>query len=156
MRKERRKAAMPAARLILCEKSPRWSLAVRAVLTQPLPLVETRALVQCERALADSPASLAAVETTADNLPAVLELIDRIARRHAHGRVVALLAAQLAAAEPLLRESGAIDVFASTLESPRLVKLARQHLARAPMPALDLREQVAQRMPWANHATAGG
>jgi hypothetical protein len=135
--------------LILCEKTSRWAIAFSvAAGRRPLPLVETRSLVQCEAALGESPAALVAVEATPVNLAALIELALRIAERYPRARWAGLLSPETAAAASLLREAGAIEVLENTLAAPRLVRLARRHAARVPQPPLGVRESVWGRLPW--------
>jgi len=135
--------------LILCEKTSRWAIAFSvAAGRRPLPLVETRSLVQCEAALAASPAALVAVEATPANLAALIELSLRIAERYPRARWAGLLSPETSTAASLLREAGAIEVLENTLDAPRLLRLARRHAARVPQPPLGLRESIFRRLPW--------
>jgi hypothetical protein len=145
---------MPPCRLILCEKTGRWAAALRISLDAAGPqLVETRSLAACEEALAQSPASLVAVEVTVANLEAVVEFLRQSSQRFGQSVVVALLTVDTAAAASLLREAGAIEALRSVLEAPRLARLAGRQFALAPAEQLSLREFTAQRMPWAAHRT---
>jgi len=146
---------MTTCRLILCEKSNHWAAAVRCALVhQPPAIVETRSISQAEAALAASPASVVAIETTAANLDAALAFIDRARRQFSHFQIVGLLPSEAAAAAPLIREAGAIDVLTSILDADRLARLAQLQFALAP-PAVSLtiRELVAERLPWPAFAT---
>jgi hypothetical protein len=140
---------MSAVSLIVCEKMPRFAPALRTALgDRPIVIVELRGLAQCETAAAGAPASLLAVEVTATNLTAVIDLMDRIGQRFSQLRWAALISPEHVAVEPLLREAGAIDVLRSTLEAPRLARLARRHLDLAPAEEFDLHESIDRRMPW--------
>jgi hypothetical protein len=147
---------MTAPRLIVCERTTRWAIALRAALAGPPRLVETRSLSQCAAELAQSPASLAAVETTGANLGLVLELLDHMSQRFPRARAVALIEPELLPAAVLLREAQAIDVLAWAHEAPRVARLARRQFDLAPRRQLGLHELVAQRMPWAAYTAAGG
>lgn len=148
-------STMPAAQFILCEKSSRWAVAVRAAQPEStLLIVQTRSLAQCEAALRESPASLVAVEVTAMALAAVLELIARAGRSFPAARFATLLDAGLESAEPLLREAGACEVFCSTREAASLARLASRHVALAPHEEIGWREAIASRLPWASWKTA--
>jgi len=146
---------MTICRLILCEKSSHWAAALRSALAgQPPAVVETRSLSQAEAALAESPASVVAIEATAANLDAALALIHRARSQFHHVQFVGLLPSEAAPAAPLRREAGAIDVLTSVLDADRLARLARRQFVLAP-PAgpLTIRELVADRLPWLAHAT---
>ena len=146
---------MPAASVIVCEKSPRWAVALRGAMGSAGPAVlQSRGLAQAVRALEESPASLLAVETTAANLSSVVQLLDRLGRRVGQSRCAVLLGANSGSWEPLLREAGAIEVLHSTLEAPRLARLARRHLALAPVENLALDDWISQRMPWPAYSLA--
>ena len=146
---------MSAASLIVCEKTPRFAPALRTALdSSPISMVELRGLAQCEAAIAEAPASLLAVEVTAANLTAIIDLTDRVGRRFSQSRWAALITPELGRAESLLREAGAIDVLSSTLEAPRLARLARCHLALAPAEEFDLHESIDRRMPWPAYRVA--
>jgi len=146
---------MTICRLIVFENSSHWAAALRiALVGQPPAVVETRSLSQAEAALAASPASVVAIETSAANFGAVLDFIDRAGRQFSRARFVTLLAREAAAAAPLLHEAGAIDVFTSALDADRLARLARRQFALVPAAGpLTMRELVAERLPWSAFAT---
>lgn len=141
---------MSASRMIVCEKTGRWAAALRAA---GATVSSLRSLTPCEAALSADPAVVLAIETTPTNIEAVLGLLLRSSRLP-QARLVAFIAADFAAAEPLLREAGACDVLTSVTEAPRLVRLARRQLRQAPPPVQSLREMVAARLPWAAYAPA--
>jgi hypothetical protein len=141
---------MSASRLIVCEKTGRWAAALRAA---GATVSSLRSLTPCAAALAADPAAVLAIETTPANVEAVLALLLRVARLP-QTRLAALLSADFAAAEPLLREAGACDVLTSVTVAPRLVRLARRQQRQSPPPAQSLREMIAARLPWAAHAPA--
>jgi hypothetical protein len=146
---------MTTSRLILCEKSNHWAAAVRISLAgQPPAIIETRSLFQAEAALADSPASIVAIETTSATLDASLTFIDRTGRQFSRARFVGLVASDAIAAAPLLREAGAIDVLVSVLDANRLARIARRQFALVPtVGPPTIREFVAERLPWSTYAT---
>jgi DNA-binding NtrC family response regulator len=145
---------MSSCRLIICEKSTHWALSVRVALAgKPPKIVETRALAQAEAALAVSPASLVALESTAANLDAILEFLSRARANYPDAQLVALLAGESALAAPLLREAGAIDVFQSIHGADRLARMARRQFARTPTTEpLTMSELIAERLPWPAYA----
>src|SRR5436190_2885022 len=146
---------MPTCRLIVCEKTSHWAAALRmATGTKQPQIVETRSLAGCEAALAESPASLVAIETTAANIEAASGFIVRVGVRYPQASIVALLAADVLAAGQLMQEAGAIDVVNSVFEAPRVARLAHRQFALAPQHQVDVFEFIAERMPWPAHATA--
>ena len=145
---------MPTARLILCEKTSRWAIAARRALGgRSGVLVETRSMVQCERELAAAPASLVALETTAEGLKQISTFLLSQTHRYGRARFVALADESLAASEPLLREAGAAAVYTSPRQARRLAATALRHLAHAPPADLPLAEAIWNRLPWRSYAT---
>jgi hypothetical protein len=145
---------MPTARLILCEKTSRWAVALRRVLgPQSGVLVETRSLADCGRELAAAPASIVAVECAAENLDRVLIGLGEWSRRFAAARFVALGIPTLESAEPLLRECGCVGVLHSPRQARLLARMALRQLARAPQPDLSLEDALVANLPWPAAAT---
>src|SRR6476660_9578414 len=108
---------MPACRLIVCEKTSHWAAALRACMGRRQPrIVETRSLAACKAELSQAPASLVAIEVTADNVEAALSFIASASQRFSRASVVVLLTADVARAAALFREAGAIDAVLSVLE----------------------------------------
>jgi hypothetical protein len=146
---------MPSCRLIVCEKTSHWAAALRAEsVTQRPRVVETRSLAGCEAALAESMASLVAIEITSSNVEAALVFIVRTLERYPQSSVVVLLAEDAMLVDGLMREAGAIDSVNSVIEAPRVARLARRQFAQAPQEQIDVQEFLAERMPWPAHATA--
>jgi hypothetical protein len=150
---------MPTARLIVCERTGRWAAALVRELGSGGPqVVQVRSLAQCEAELTARAAAVAAVEVTPANLQAAVALFLR-ARVIPQVRLVALLAAELAGAEVLLREAGACDVLTSLLQAPGLARLAGRHcrMASSPtqpadMPMGEFHASLAERLPWPAYA----
>ena len=146
---------MPACRLIVCEKTSHWAAALRGALGTRQPrLVETRSLAGCQEALAESPYSLVAVETTATNVASVVEFISSMTQRYPRATLVACLAEDAADAEMVAREAGAIDAIFSVLDAPRVARLARRQLKQDPPREIALSEFVADLLPWPAAATS--
>lgn len=153
-------ATMTNCRLILCEKTPHFAPAVRRELSGiALSIVETRSIAACEAALAESPESLVAIETTTANLKSVVEFLAGLNDHFRGAAAAALLTADSEPAELLLAEAGAIAVFRSVLDAPALARLAGQKLANASpsdlsgQELLTPQEFIAGRLPWPAHAT---
>jgi hypothetical protein len=145
---------MTNCRLIICEKAAHFAPAVRREMTSGAPpIVETRSLAACEAALAESPESLVAIETTAANLESVVDFLARLNDRYPRTAAVVLLSAETAAAETLLAEAGAIADFRSVLAAPALARLAERKSATASPDDLSVQEFVAERLPWPAYAT---
>src|SRR5436190_22288091 len=100
---------MPSCRLIICEKTSHWAAAVRGEMGTHQPqVVEARSLAGCEAVLAESEASLVAIEITSTNVEAALGFIVRALRRYPQASVVVLLADEATLVDGLMRETGAI------------------------------------------------
>jgi hypothetical protein len=151
MQRDPKETPVFVSRLIVCEKSGRWAAAVKAALPEVRPC-EVRSLTQCQRELDASPHSIAAVETTAENLEFIVGWLGQSSSRHPDVRFVALLSPGLAAAEALLREAGAVEVLASVSEAPILARMAARQSRLVPSQAGSFRELVAERLPFAAHA----
>ena len=146
---------MPRSSLILCERTGRWAVAFRRALGGRCTAVkESRSLAACAAHLVEQPASVVAVEVTAANLERVLAAVPAWQRRHPQCRFVALLAEELAAAEELLREAGAVDVLHRAREVPQAAKLVVRHLDAAPADDVPLEQAIVSRLPWPKGAAA--
>ena len=146
---------MPSSCLIVCERTGRWAVAFRRALAERgTALVESRSLQECETRLTENPAAIVAIEMTARNLESVLLALPKWQRHFADCRFVVLSAAELAAAEHLLREAGAISVLYSTRHVPAAAKLVSRHGARSPATEQPLESLIQERLPWQRVASA--
>lgn len=140
---------MPPCRIIVCEKNSHFAPAVRRELGQQTQqVVETRSLLGCAAALAESPESLVAIESTPANLELVIAFIGKIRHQYPQATTVALASADSLSASNLLAEAGAIAIFTSVLETPRLAQLAHQKHSQSTPPDLTLQEFINERLPW--------
>ena len=146
---------MSQCRFLLCEKTSRWAVALRRALgDRGRWLVETRSLPQCGRELRAFPASLVAVEIGESNLEAALGAMARWSRRFPAAHVIALIDASLIAAEPLIREAGAIGVLASTRDAAAAADLFGRHAALLPADDGPLEQSILAELPWQRWATS--
>lgn len=145
---------MSQCRFLLCEKSSRWAVALRRALGERGRwLVETRSLPQCGRELRAFPASLVAVEISESNVEAALGAIARWSRRFPASHVMALIDVSLTAAEPLIREAGAIAVLASMRDAAAAADLFARHAATLPADDGPLEQSILAELPWQRWAT---
>jgi hypothetical protein len=144
---------MPTARLIVCEKTGRWARLFRRAQGVGEVVSEARSLAQSGRLLAESPASLVAVEATPANLEVVVASLADWTRTVPAARFLALTSPADASFGLLLREAGALDVLCSASQVPAAARLARGHLARAPREELSWRDAILARLPWAAWVT---
>jgi hypothetical protein len=144
---------MPSARIIVCEKTGQWAIALRRLLAPGGHRVqETRSWPACWAELARHPASLLVVELTAQNAELVLERLTDLPRRFRHARAVVVGDRDLARYEWAVRSAGATHAVFTPRELPPAARLIARHLALAPQPELSLREAVWRRLPWRRKA----
>ncbi len=142
---------MPAARCILCERTGTWAIALRPSLQRAGHRVyETRSLDACWGEIVASPASIAGIEVTADNLEQVVAWMCRLRTAFSTARVIALGHRGLESCQWVLREAGAAHVVFSPREAPEVVRVVLRHLGAAPEKDATDRERVWHRLPWAD------
>jgi hypothetical protein len=138
-----------AARLIVCERTGRWAVALRRELAGAgVRVTETRTLADCWERLAETPASFLVVELS---VAAVEVLLRRAARLQADFPLVRLAVVAdrfLAAYEWVMREAGAIHFTCSPRRLGPLARLACRHLAQVPAPQQTLSERIWASLPW--------
>jgi ActR/RegA family two-component response regulator len=136
------------ARLIVCERTDRWAIALRRELTDAgVRVWETRTLFDCWNELAQSPASFVVLELGAD-VDGLLHRIARLSREYPMARAAVTADRSLAAYEWLMREAGAIHFVCSPRRVGLLARLACRHLAEAPQPQQDFAERIWANLPW--------
>ena len=144
--------------LMLCERSPFWSIRVRQAIDETQTRVrEVRSLQQCSTALKASNSALAVVEITEGNLAEVCTWTRKLVDDSPHPEIVVVGDRNLQEFEWLLRESGVLHAFFSPREVHRLSSiLARckdhfhlQEDARAaPFVSLADFDQIWSKLPW--------
>jgi hypothetical protein len=137
------------AKLIVCERTGRWAVALRRELTETgVRVWETRTLADCRDELVENPASFVVVELGA-NVERVLRLLASQQRRFPAARVAVVAERSQADYDSLLREAGAVHVVCSPRHVGLLARLACRHLAEAPAPQQSLAERIWTGLPWA-------
>ncbi|MCL4191079.1 MAG: hypothetical protein KJZ87_04995 [Thermoguttaceae bacterium] len=139
----------PQCRLIVCEQSGKWAVALRRELGETGPRVyETRSLPECWQLLAGHGASFLLLELVP---AAVDDLIARLAsmeRESPAARAVVVAERSLAAYEMLLREAGAVHFVVTPRSLGEVAGLARRHFAATPRSRRTLMEEIRARLPW--------
>lgn len=138
--------------LIVCERSGRWAVALRAALADAAvgPRVrETRSLADCWQELARRPSSFVVAELTLSAADALADRLARLERQFPLAAVAVVADRSLAELEPLVRQAGAVHFVTSPREADALARLASRHLERAAAPRRSVRETVLARLPWA-------
>ena len=157
-------------RLIVCEQTGRWTVALRrelailSILPKWLPLDETRSVVTCWERLKESPASFLVVEPTRNNCRQLMDRMGDMKWRFPLARIAVVASpaandkAWFLRSERLFRDSGAI-FFAATLraDSPQgvteLAGVVFRHFQQSPAAELSLSEAIWQRLPWPDAST---
>ena len=140
---------MHAARIIVCEKTGRWATALRRVLSATRPrMCQTRSMAECLRELERSPASLIALELTAENGSSVVEFLDEVHQRFHRAIVVVFGPRAMERCGWLVREAGAVHAVFSPREVASAARVIERHLQRAPTHPLTLRQSLWSRLPW--------
>ena len=137
------------ARLIVCERTGRWAVALRLAFERPAVRVyQTRSVPECWEMFGKCPASFVVAELTTANADALLDRMARHQRLFPLGRVAVVAKRSMAAYEPLLREAGAVHFLCSPRQVGRLAQLACRHLAQVPPLQQNLTERIWANLPW--------
>jgi hypothetical protein len=138
-----------AAKLIVCERSGRWAVALRRELGEAgVRVWETRTLADCRDELLASPASFAVIELQ-PNVGGLLRLMETQPRQFPLARLAVVADRSLAAYEWVLRGAGAVHFLCSPRDVAVLAGLACRHLAEMPPPQQSLAERIWASLPWA-------
>ncbi len=136
------------ARLVVCERSGCWAIALRRELADAgVRVWETRTLADCFEELAESPASFAVVELAGD-AAGLLGYLARQAREFPRARLAVVADRRFTGYEGLMREAGAVCFLCSRRRIGRLAQLACRHLAQVPPPQQNLTERIWASLPW--------
>jgi hypothetical protein len=137
-----------AAKLIVCERTGRWAVALRRELAEAgVRVWETRTLADCRDELVENPASFAVVEL-GKNVAGLLRLLASQPRRFSAARLAVVTDRAQADYQWLLREAGAVHFLCSPRQVALLARLACRHLAQVPPPQQTLAERIWTSLPW--------
>jgi hypothetical protein len=137
------------ARLLVCERTGRWAIALRRELSGAgVRVCETRTLADCWTELAESPASFVVLELDR-RVDRLLRLLARQPREFPLARLAVAADRSQARYEWLMREAGAVGFLASPRQVGPLAQLACRHLAQVPQPQQSLTERIWGSLPWA-------
>ena len=141
-------AETTAARLIVCERTGRWAVAMRRELAEAgVRVWETRTAADCRDRLIESPASFVVVEL-GGNVAGLLRLLARLTRQFSAARLAVAADHSHAGYEWLMREAGAVHFLCSPRQVGLLARLACRHLAQVPPPSQSLAERIWMGLPW--------
>ena len=140
---------MTATRLIVCERTGRWAVALRAEMAGlDVRVSEVRSVPDACDALARWPASLLVVEFTRGNARAVLDCLTTRAERFPLARIAVVAERRYARFEWALREAGAVYFSCSPRALRPLRTILIRHAKQAPRVERSLTEQIWQSLPW--------
>jgi len=136
------------ARLIVCERTGRWAIALRRELAEVgVRVWETRSVDDCWHELARSPASFVVLELRG-KIPALLQRIVRLSREFPLARVAVAAERSMADYQWIAREAGAVHFLSSPRRATMLAQMACRHLAQVPPPSQNLTERIWSSLPW--------
>ncbi len=136
------------ARLIVCERTGRWAVALRRELAEAgIRVWETRTPDDCWQELAESPASFVVLELHG-KIPALLRHIARLPREFPQARLAMVADRSMAGYQSIAREAGAVYFVCSPRRTETLAQLACRHLAQVPPPPQNLTERIWASLPW--------
>ena len=140
---------METARLIVCERTGRWALALRRCMTHPgTEFCETRSLPEARMRLQESPESLLLMECSTRNWQDRCQWLLRQTIDFPQLRTIALADPALRAAECVVRTAGAHQVVFSLMELLDMSCWISRHFEQIPHREQGVREWIWHRIPW--------
>jgi hypothetical protein len=137
------------ARLVVCERTGRWALAVRRELADTgIRVWETRSLEDCASVLGESPASFLVLELSEMKIEETLDFARNWQAEFPLFRFAIVADRDLAPYKWLMHESGAAEFFCSVRKSGALARTACRHLAQVPSLPQSLSERIWANLPW--------
>lgn len=140
-------------RLIVCEATADWTVALRWSLATLPVRVETKSEWSAAYTLlAPDSMAIGALEAALLGLEGSVRAIAEVRNRRPRAAAVALISQSELAWEPWLWEAGAMLVVNSRRNLSPLARLVSRYLEQNQSTAASLREAVWQRMPWGDAA----
>ncbi len=137
------------ARLIVCERTGRWAVALRGESAfAGVRVWETRSLAECWKLLAESPCSFLVAELTSANADDLLRRLARLEREFPGVRAAVVARRSLADHQWLVREAGAIHFTCSPRQLTPLAEAACRHLCQVEVSEPALSERMWASLPW--------
>lgn len=144
---------MTLTRLIVCERTGRWAVALRAALAGlHVRPYEVRSVPDACEALSRWPASLLVIEFTRGNARAVLDCLTTRAERFPLARIAIVAERRYAPYEWPLREAGALHFVCSPRALGAFHTIVARHWAQAPRVERSPTEQIWHSLPWGREA----
>lgn len=157
---------LATGRLIVCEPSGRWAVALRRELSAcaGLSIEQTRSVAACWQRLHDAPAAFVVVELTRGNLDTWLDCMTKLEWRYPLARVAVVVRRDpldngcLSRYQWLAREAGAVFVGTSVRSEAlpgdgpsgirQLADVVRRHMQRSPLPQKSVSQEIWDNLPW--------
>ncbi len=138
-----------SARLIVCERSGSWSVALRGELAEAgVRLWECRGLAEAWEALAQTPAAFVIAEAAEENLDDFLRRMAWFSRDFPQARIAVVAHRNMARFEWPLREAGAVHFLTSPRRLTSLAGMVVRHLANVPPPPQTMVQRIWASLPW--------
>lgn len=151
----RRRPAAADARWIVSERGGHWAIALRRESGESgIRLYETRSLADGWSMLEQHPAGFLVAELTHANAALLLERIAALERWLPQARVAVVAERALAQHEWPAREAGAVWFASSPRELRPIAAMAVRHMRLAPVPSVDLVQQIWNSLPWGRKSYA--
>ena len=142
-----------AAVVVVCERTPRWSIVARQWLPG-IRLVDVRTLEDVLPMLQQASHSVLLLDVESRQAPQTISLLVRIQTELPDVMGIACVANASSAWELLLREAGAALVLRSPRRLPQIAPWLLRHLASAPQQKLSPQERLWGQLPWPEAASA--
>jgi hypothetical protein len=136
-------------RLVVCERTGRWALALRGELAGAgLRVWETRSPEDCGSVLVESPASFVVLELSEKKIEEILDFTRNWQAEFPLFRFAIVADRDLAPYKWLLHEAGAAEFICSVRKTGALARMACRHLAQVPSLPQSLTERIWANLPW--------
>ncbi len=137
------------ARLVVCEQTGRWALALRRELAGAgLRVWETRSPEDCGSVLVESPASFVVLELSEKKIGETLDFARSWQAEFPLFRFAIVADRDLAPYKWLMAEAGAVEFICSVRKTAALARTACRHLAQVPSLPQSLTERIWANLPW--------
>lgn len=142
---------MKHSRFVVCERTSDWAVALRwALADSRVRVYETRSWADCRQELADSPASLLALEMGQHNVADVGRWLVELGWCFPRSAAVVLTSRELSHCQWALREAGALHVVISRRDLSQVSRLVIRFLDVAAQTDRDFSSTLLDRLPWSD------
>jgi hypothetical protein len=142
------------ARLVVCERTGAWAVALRRELPAGFRLWPTRSLAEAWDGLAVAPASFLVLELGRGQAEALVARLLRLEHDWPLARAGVVADRSLAGYEWLMRQAGAMHFTCSPRHLAGLADAARRHLAAVPQPDREPLAKIRSSLPWGENESA--